>query len=90
MTFRFLRKRWSSGSSEKFQYELDKSRSNKSVLKIEDKQTVTYVVSQGTSNPPPGVSLLLINSSYAISYNIICSLLCGNNITRIALFCFLV
>lgn len=57
MTFRFLRKRWSSGSSEKFQYELDKSRSNKTVLKIEDKQTVTYVVNPGTSgNLPPGVS----------------------------------
>src|ERR1700748_380007 len=67
-----IRKRFSSGSSEKFQYELDKSKSNKTVLKFDDKQTVTYVsnsASQSSGNLPPGISL--IHLLYILSYTCI-------------------
>lgn len=64
-----LRSRISSGSSEKFQYELDKSKSNKTVLKIDDKQTVTYVPSTSHNNGnQAGISLIHKHLKYPITH----------------------
>jgi hypothetical protein len=52
MSFRLFRKRWSNGDKLP-QLELDKNKYNKHVLKIEDKQTVTYFLNVVGS---PGIS----------------------------------